>query len=437
MPQDTRIKLQILADAAKYDASCASSGAKRTNTKTGLGNSDGTGICHSYTPDGRCVSLLKILLTNHCIYDCKYCVNRVSNETPRARFTVDEVVDLTIGFYKRNFIEGLFLSSGVISSPDYTMDLLIQVAKKLRLDHEYHGYIHLKAVVGASPEMLAEAGKWADRLSANIELPTQPDLDELAPEKTIDGAERSMSAIKYSIDEDRDRRGLVGGRASAIDQKDLTPSPLPPRRRLIAPAGQSTQMIVGATPTPDTTILQTATDLYNRHRLKRVYYTAYSPIPNADYHLPVKPPMLLREHRLYQADWLLRFYGFKADELAVDASHNLPLETDPKTSWALAHRDFFPVDVNTASRSVLLRVPGFGTRSVGRILKTRRHRKLSMEDLKKLGCVMKRARFFVTASTTNIHVRRLDSLGLHDLLTRHNPQLSLFEAGASAATGAV
>ena len=296
------------------------------------------------------MSLLKILFTNHCVYDCRYCINRVSNDVRRARFTVDEVVDLTIGFYKRNYIEGLFLSSGVIRDPDYTMDQLTEVARKLRVDHRFNGYIHLKAVVGASEEALMRAGRHADRLSANIELPSQEDLDKLAPEKTIDGAEGAMTSIKGGLDASRGRQ-TDAAKASSLTRGRAAFG----RRDRFAPAGQSTQMIVGATPTPDADILTTANRLYGRHGLKRVYYTAYSPIEKGHWDLPTKAPPLVREHRLYQTDWLLRFYGFGIDELrqgVVEADGNLDLEVDPKTSWALANRHFFPVDLNKAPQGV-------------------------------------------------------------------------------------
>ncbi|MEM1450729.1 MAG: putative DNA modification/repair radical SAM protein [Planctomycetota bacterium] len=430
---DTLDKLRILADAAKYDASCASSGAKRSNGGKGLGNATGSGICHSYTPDGRCVSLLKILLTNSCIYDCKYCVNRVSNDVERARFSVDEVVRLTIEFYRRNYIEGLFLSSGIVSSPDRTMELLAEVARRLREDEEFHGYIHLKGVAGASAEALHAAGRYADRVSANVELPEQADLDQLAPEKTIDEAEGAMRILKRGIDEGRSERG---GRRT-VSTASSTSAKRRPRRRF-APAGQSTQMIVGATPAPDRSILSTAHRLYGRHRLRRVYYSAYSPIPNAHQDLPTKLPALVREHRLYQADWLLRFYGFDLDEVVTLDDGNLDLDVDPKTAWALAHRDFFPVDVNTAPREALLRVPGLGERSVKRILQSRRHRRLREADLKRLRAPMKRVLpFVVTADSWDVAAKKLDGDRLRDEVRTRGQQLLLFESRTSAATGQV
>ncbi len=426
---ETAVKLRILADAAKYDASCASSGTKRSNSKTGLGNSDGTGICHSYTPDGRCVSLLKILLTNHCVYDCQYCVNRASSDTPRARFTVDEVVDLTLGLYRRNYIEGLFLSSGVLRSGDYTMGLLTEVARKLREDHEFNGYIHLKAVVGASPEAVAAAGLHADRLSANIELPTQQDLDQLAPEKSHREVDRTMAHLKDKLDE---------ARQATRYKTAHFPKPRRPRpKHSFAPAGQSTQMIVGATPTADRAILATANRLYSAHRLKRVYYTAYSPIPYSATSLPHEKPPLVREHRLYQADWLLRFYGFGIHELTLDPTDNLNLEVDPKLAWALANRHFFPLDLNKASREELLRVPGLGVRTVNRVLSARRHRTLGLTDLKRLGCATRRAKAFLTGMNTHDAAKLLDRLDLPRRTTTADPQLRLFEAAGSALTGEV
>ena len=389
-----RNKLAILADAAKYDASCASSGSKRAGNRQGLGSSDGTGICHSYTPDGRCISLLKILLTNHCVYDCQYCVNRVTSDVPRARFRPEEVVALTLDFYRRNYIEGLFLSSGVIQSPDYTMEQLAAVARTLRQEHGFNGYIHLKAVPGAAPELLAEAGRWADRLSANVELPTPADLAQLAPEKSRPEIETAMTEIRSGIDQ------------SKAERKE---SPKAPK---FAPAGQSTQMIVGATASPDAAILGTAADLYKRHSLRRVYYTAFSPFPKADPRLPVQAAPLLREHRLYQADWLIRFYGFDVGELLTSDQPNLETSRDPKLSWALRHRESFPVDVNTAPRSQLLRVPGFGVRNVDRIVRIRKHRRLRLEDLAKLRVALKRARPFIVTADHNPDVFRLDRTDL-------------------------
>jgi putative DNA modification/repair radical SAM protein len=366
-------KLEILADAAKYDASCASSGAKRSGNGEGVGHSDGMGICHSYTPDGRCVSLLKILLTNFCTYDCVFCVNRVSSDIQRARFTPAEVIKLTLDFYKRNYIEGLFLSSGIIQSPDYTMEQLIQVAKTLRTVHKFGGYIHLKAIPGASELLIKEAGLHADRLSANIELPTQQDLVQLAPEKKSSIIESTMSQIltrKEEADEDRRK------------------SPLAPK---FASAGQSTQMVVGATPASDRSILTTATHLYGQYKLRRIYYTGFSPYPAADARLPLKAAPMMREHRLYQSDWLMRFYGFDAAELTTPETPDLSLTEDPKTTWAKAHPEYFPIDINAAPREALLRIPGIGYRNVERILNIRRYHQLLLDDLRKLHVRIKSA----------------------------------------------
>jgi len=374
-------KLEILADAAKYDASCASSGTnKRDSRAGGLGSTTGSGICHSYTPDGRCVSLLKILLTNYCIYDCLYCINRTSSSVQRARFTVDEVVQLTIDFYKRNYIEGLFLSSGIIRNADYTMEQTIAVARKLRLEHGFKGYIHLKTIPEASPELIAEAGKWADRISINIELPTPADLAKLAPEKNIARIETSMDGIKTRIEQ---------GKAERKESRKAPP---------FAPAGQSTQMIVGATPTPDRDILERASNLYGKQKLKRVYYSAFSPIPDASAKLPLISPPLIREHRLYQADWLLRFYGFKVAELTTADAPDLSLTQDPKLSWALRNRAEFPLDINRAPREMLLRIPGLGVRNVDRILQIRRWHRVTLADLTRLRVPLKKALpFIITA----------------------------------------
>lgn len=370
-------KLSVLADAAKYDASCASSGSRRSRGKGMLGDTDGVGICHSYTPDGRCVSLLKLLLTNYCIYDCRFCVNRVSSDTPRARFTVDEVVWLTIEFYKRNYIEGLFLSSGIIQSPDYTMERLAEIARRLREQERFNGYIHLKAIPGADPELLARAGTYADRLSANIELPTESDLAQFAPEKTVKSVDLTMSCIKEKRDEAREER------------KSSRHAPQ------FAPAGQSTQLIVGATPSSDATILAQSSRLYRQHQLKRVYYSAFSPIPFADGDLPATTPPLIREHRLYQADWLMRFYGFHVSELTTEVAPDLSLDLDPKHAWALRNPGFFPVDINAAPRQALLRIPGVGVRNVNRILAARKIRSLRITDLRAMRVALNRAQAFI------------------------------------------
>ena len=401
-------KLAILADAAKYDASCASSGTqKRDSLKGGIGSTEGMGICHAYAPDGRCISLLKILLTNACVYDCLYCINRRSSNVQRARFTVAEVVTLTLGFYRRNCIEGLFLSSGIIRSPDYTMEQVVEVARCLREDHGFRGYIHLKTIPDADPALLATAGRYADRLSINVELPSQEGLDAFAPEKDLPGIRRSMGRMRLAIDAARDR-SLTGRRA--------------PR---FAPAGQSTQMIVGADASSDRQILSMSTNLYGSYGLKRVYYSAFSPIPDSSAALPPQAAPLVREHRLYQADWLLRFYGFTDDELAVGADGNMPLEMDPKLAWALAHRERFPVDVNRAPREALLRVPGMGVKSVDRLLVARRHRRLRLDDLARLRLSLPKVSPFVVTAD---HVPRLiDSPVLRASLPRAPAQqLALF-----------
>lgn len=416
---DVQGKLAILADAAKYDASCASSGSNTTRVGSKIGSTEGMGICHSYTPDGRCISLLKILLTNFCIYDCQYCVNRISSDTPRARFTVPEVVSLTLDFYKRNYIEGLFLSSGIIQNPDYTMEQLTEVARVLRKEHKYGGYIHLKTIPNANQDLIEEAGRWADRLSVNIELPTEKDLVQLAPEKKKPIIVDAMQGISEKISETR------------ADRKRGFKSPR------FAPAGQSTQMIVGATPTPDSKILQTASELYGDQKLRRVYYSAYSPIPHADARLPGQSPPLVREHRLYQADWLLRFYGFKAAELVTEADQNLSLEVDPKLAWALANRHCFPVDVNTACREQLLRIPGIGARSVKRLLAIRRLQHIRTCDLKKLKVAWNRAKYFVLTSDHNPALKNLDMVDLQRKMRPATQQLMLFDAMQSATSGEV
>ncbi|MDX1532186.1 MAG: putative DNA modification/repair radical SAM protein [Rhodothermales bacterium] len=387
---DLQRKLAILADAAKYDASCASSGARgRTAGKDGLGSVTGAGICHSYTPDGRCVSLLKILLTNVCLYDCAYCVNRRSSDVERARFSVDEVVRLTLDFYRRNYIEGLFLSSGIIRSSDYTMEQLVRVARTLRREHRFRGYIHLKTIPEADPELVEEAGRWADRLSINVELPSQRDLDRLAPEKRLVQIETAMGDVGRRIAENRARAAAPVADASR---------PRPRRRERFAPAGQSTQMVVGATDATDADVLGAAGRLYRAHRLRRVYYSAFSPIPAASARLPLSSPPLLREHRLYQADWLFRFYGFEVDELAPADAPRLRLEMDPKLAWALRHRERFPVDVNRADREALLRVPGLGVRNARRILASRRHRRIRLDHLRRLQVRLDRALPFIVAA---------------------------------------
>ncbi|HUO21015.1 MAG TPA: putative DNA modification/repair radical SAM protein [Caulobacteraceae bacterium] len=373
-------KLSILADAAKYDASCASSGGVKKDSRggKGVGAINGMGVCHAYTPDGRCVSLLKILLTNFCLFDCAYCVNRVSSNVARARFSVEEVVALTLDFYKRNYIEGLFLSSGVIRSADFTQEQLNRVAKSLRLDHDYRGYIHLKLVAGASPELAAEAGLYADRLSVNIELPLEASLSRLAPEKSTGEIKRVMGRVRLHGEAARDR-SASGKRPPAF-----------------APAGQSTQMIVGADPATDAEVLARADSLYSAYGLRRVYYSAFSPIPDASAALPAERPHLMREHRLYQADWLMRFYGFERGEITQGMPGGmLDPAIDPKLAWALANRHRFPIDVNRAERDMLLRVPGLGAKTVDRLIGVRALKRVTLDDLARLAGSIKRARAFV------------------------------------------
>jgi putative DNA modification/repair radical SAM protein len=414
MPQlDIQEKLAILADAAKYDASCSSSGTARRDSRggKGMGSTEGMGICHAYAPDGRCISLLKILLTNSCIFDCHYCINRKSSNVRRARFTAAEVVKLTLAFYKRNYIEGLFLSSGIIRSADYTMEQIVEVARSLREDHDFKGYIHLKTIPDADPELVRKAGLHADRVSINVELPTAAGLERLAPEKDggrIAGAMRDMKAA------------IVEG-ADAAKRFKTAPS--------YAPAGQSTQMIVGADEASDGEIVTAASRLYDRFALRRVYYSAFSPIPDASAVLPLQRPPLMREHRLYQSDWLMRFYGFKPEEVvqAADSSGMLPLDIDPKLAWALKFRGQFPVDVNRAPRELLLRIPGLGVTAVERILASRRWRKLRLEDLARLTVSVAKIRPFIVAEGW----RPTAFTDLADLRARLKPraeQLELFAA---------
>jgi putative DNA modification/repair radical SAM protein len=411
MGRDLGAKLAILADAAKYDASCASSGTTRRNSRAGgMGSSVGTGICHSYTPDGRCVSLLKILLTNFCIYDCLYCVNRRSSNVQRARFTPEEVVQLTLDFYRRNYIEGLFLSSGIIRNPDYTMEQVVRIARTLRVDHQFRGYIHLKTIPEASPDLFAEAGKWADRLSINVELPTQSELNVLAPEKNLERIERSMRNIKARVEQ------------AKAERRQNAKAPV------FAPAGQSTQMIVGATPASDAMILQRASSLYHRQRLRRVYYSAFSPIPDASSKLPLTAPPLVREHRLYQADWLMRFYGFDVAELTTRDEPNLPLNFDPKLAWALRNRGKFPVDLNKAPREILLRVPGLGVRNVNRILCIRRWHSIRLIDLTRLRVPLTKAMPFIIVADHTPGLLERETVINRFVNTQEQPQL--FEIAA-------
>ena len=412
-------KLAILADAAKYDASCASSGTTKRNSRksAGIGSTTGSGICHSYTPDGRCVSLLKILLTNYCIYDCLYCINRASSNVQRARFTPEEVVSLTLDFYRRNYIEGLFLSSGIIRNPDYTMEQVVAVARKLRVEHQFRGYIHLKTIPEASPALIEEAGRWADRISINIELPTEVALEQLAPQKNFANTEAAMSGIRDKITQ------------SKAERRENRKAPS------FAPGGQSTQMIVGATETSDASILERATSLYETQKLRRVYYSAFSPIPDASSKLPLIAPPLVREHRLYQADWLVRFYGFRAQELTTSSAPNLDLAVDPKLSWALRNRHMFPVDLNKAPRDLLLRVPGLGTKSVDRIVKVRRWHKLRTGDLPRLHVSVKKVLPFVVLADYNAASLAIDAERFERQFLANETQLELFGVEPSVIDG--
>ncbi|MEA4984117.1 hypothetical protein SDC9_36823 [bioreactor metagenome] len=381
MKEEALAKLQVLAESAKYDVSCASSGTTRKSKAGGIGNTAGWGICHSFTEDGRCVSLLKIMLTNYCIYDCAYCINRRSNDIRRATFSVDELVELTIEFYRRNYIEGLFLSSGVINNPDYTMERMVRVIKELRTTHRFNGYIHMKSIPGCSQQLVQEAGLYADRLSVNIEIPTEKNLKLLAPDKNHESVFKPMQFIQQGMLENAEER-----KKSRYVQR-------------FVPAGQSTQMIVGATDESDKQILKTSDFLYNQPGMKRVYYSGFVPVNSYDNRLPaLKQPPLVRENRLYQADWLLRFYEFKVDEIVDDKHPDLDLEIDPKLSWALRHPEFFPVDINKAEYRDLLRVPGVGVKSAKLIVVSRRYARLNARDLKKIGIVMKKAQYFITCN---------------------------------------
>lgn len=375
-------KLKVLAESAKYDVSCSSSGTVRKNKAGGLGNTvGGMGICHSFTEDGRCVSLLKIMLTNYCIYDCAYCINRRSNDIRRATFTVQELVDLTIEFYRRNYIEGLFLSSGVINNPDYTMERMVRVIKNLRTVQRFNGYIHMKSIPGASQELISEAGLYADRMSVNLEIPTEVNLKLLAPEKDHRSVYKPMRYIQQGMQQ------------SIEDRRKFRSAPR------FVPAGQSTQMIVGATNERDKDILRVSSILYQQTQMRRVYYSGFIPVNSYDTRLPaLKQAPLVRENRLYQADWLMRFYQYRADEIVDDAYPNLDLEIDPKLAWALRHPEMFPVDINKADYAVILRVPGIGVKSAQYILTSRRHGKLNASHLKKIGVVMKKAQYFITCN---------------------------------------
>lgn len=412
-------KLQILADAAKYDVSCASSGSKRENKEKGLGNAaGGMGICHAYTEDGRCVSLLKILLTNYCIFNCAYCVSRSSNDIKRAAFTVDEVVELTIGFYRRNYIEGLFLSSGIFKNADYTMERLVLIAKKLRTEHRFHGYIHLKAIPGASDELLQQAGLYADRLSINVEMPTEQSLKLLAPEKNRNDMLKPMHYLKQAI-------------AQHEAEKKATRH-LP----MFAPAGQSTQMVIGATPENDWQILMMAHYFYHSMQLKRVYYSGYVPISN-DYRLPAigTPVPMIRENRLYQADWLMRFYGFSAGELVSPEHKHLDMDIDPKLGWALRNMHLFPVNINQADPQLIMRVPGIGVGSAHKIVAARRFNYLTWDHLRKIGIAYNRAKYFLSCKTPGDIIKDLTPMQIKQQVLQgqrskyqpnFSPQLKLF-----------
>jgi putative DNA modification/repair radical SAM protein len=412
-------KLNILADAAKYDVSCASSGSNRKNLKGGIGTSLSCGICHSFTDDGRCVSLFKVLMTNHCIYDCAYCINRRSNDRPRATLSIEEIVDLTIGFYRRNFIEGLFLSSGVIKNPDYTMERMVQVARKLRLEENFNGYIHLKAIPGASEYLVQQAGLFADRLSVNIEIPTEQNLLKLAPEKSLTGIMTPMKQIRDSI---------------LISKEERKKSGKAPQ---FAPAGQSTQLIIGATPETDRQIIMLSSQLYQAQNLKRVYFSGYIPVNAYDQRLPaINTPPLVRENRLYQSDWLMRFYRFRAEEILTEEYPHLDLDIDPKLGYALRNMHLFPVDVNTADYEMILRIPGVGVQSAQKIIQARRHRKLTLDHLKKIGVVLKRAKYFIKNTgvpfmlKTDLPPENLKRMLLSDSASKRkkamDTQLSLF-----------
>jgi len=413
-----REKLEILADAAKYDVSCSSSGSNRKNENKGLGDAEGTGICHTYTEDGRCVSLLKILLTNHCIYDCAFCVSRRSNDIKRAAFTVEEVVELTMNFYRRNYIEGLFLSSGIFKNADYTMERLVRIVKNLRNEERFNGYIHLKSIPGASEELLKEAGMYADRMSINLEMPTESGLKLLAPEKSHEDVKKPLDYIQQSIVQFSDEKALIKS----------TPK--------FVPAGQSTQMVIGATPESDKEIMHTANAFYKNFSLKRVYYSGYIPISH-DTRLPVigSQPPLIRENRLYQTDWLMRFYGFDVQEILNDANPNLDVDIDPKLSWALRNLDQFPVDVNTADYRMILRVPGIGVASALKIVQARKFGRLHQDQLKKIGISFKKARHFIRYADSPLQLKDYEaghikgvilSEGQSKYLKTAQNQLSLF-----------
>lgn len=414
---DLKEKLKILSDAAKYDVSCSSSGSKRKNIKGGVGNAHISGICHSWSDDGRCISLFKILFTNYCIYDCAFCVNRASNDLPRATFTPEEVVKLTINFYKRNYIEGLFLSSAIYKSPNYTMELLLKTVKKLREEEKFNGYIHLKAIPGADPILIERAGEYADRMSVNIELPSTRGLKLLAPQKKRESIIRPMGLIKSKIDERKEEKTKFKNTPKFVS------------------AGQSTQLIVGATADSDLNILKLSESLYKQFRLKRVYYSAYVPVSNNPKLPAISAPPILREHRLYQADWLLRFYGFSANELLDSGNQNFDESLDPKCNWAIRNIHLFPVEINRADYEMLLRVPGIGVKSAKRIVRARRFSNLSFDNLKKMGIVLKRAKYFITCKGKYYGERSLNQKKIKEKLildtykknsSNQGEQLSIF-----------
>jgi putative DNA modification/repair radical SAM protein len=413
-------KLSILADAAKYDVSCSSSGSKRKNDNKGLGNAEGMGICHAYTEDGRCVSLLKILLTNHCIFDCAYCVSRKSNDVKRAAFTVQEVVDLTINFYRRNYIEGLFLSSGIFKDADYTMERLVVIARKLRTEHKFNGYIHLKTIPGASADLIREAGLYADRLSVNVEMPTEQSLKLLAPDKKREDIIKPMTFLKNEIIASREEEKAM--------EKHNT--------RLFAPAGQSTQMVIGATPENDWQILKMSDGFYKHMHLKRVYYSGYVPVSN-DNRLPAigTPVPMVRENRLYQADWLLRFYGFGVDEIVSPDDPFLDMQIDPKLNWALRNLHQFPVDINNAELELIKRIPGIGIQSAQKIWEARKFNKLTWDHLKKFNIAANRAKYFLNMKVQDFKPKDYTPEQIKNFIlsasqtkyaANHSPQLQLF-----------
>lgn len=404
-------KLNILADAAKYDVSCSSSGSKRKNENKGLGNAS-NGICHTYTEDGRCVSLLKILLTNHCIFDCAYCVSRKSHDIKRAAFTVQEVVDLTINFYRRNYIEGLFLSSGIFKDADFTMERLVLVAKKLRTEQKFNGYIHLKTIPGASDELMREAGLYADRLSVNLEMPTEAGLKLLAPDKNRVDMIKPMTYLDKTIIQNKEEKKLFKS----------TP--------IFAPAGQSTQVIIGATPETDQQVLQTANTFYKQYHLKRVYYSGYVPVL-ADSRLPALQTAvpMVRENRLYQADWLMRFYGFKVNEIVDNQQPLLDLDIDPKLSWALRNLHVFPLDINKADLHLILRVPGIGVQSAHKVVSARKFGKLNWDQLKKMGLALNRAKYFITCDSQKFERRDLTANNIKQFILAESHSKYLKNSG--------